>query len=371
MGSSGFSKTFNFKSNTNFQKSKNEQDTQQDPEKFQLNKPLKTVDGEKTVVSSFLNIISPIQGGNQIVNTIGQSSFRNNSVLTKLENKNNFQKILPNRINRSTTYDHFSSSLVGHQNDNQSKINSSRRKDQSGMNSVSDFKFSLKDGSNLNMSHVKRVTTDNFSKNNKFSLRGSYDAKKISNFNKIHQNKYSFLMVSPEDEVFDQNRHEDLNNFRPKKTFSDNIPKLNAVTKKLFKVYNMDNDYLKGIQKAKRRKNDLDLENYQNNLVQVLGDRVSKESIRKLNDKLKELRFVSNNFKKEEKIETFIENIEKVEENIINNLIKKEEKLESLRGNKLINANVPLPKIKYKKIRRISTPNIPLDSNLNNINSKL
>lgn len=272
-----------------------------------------------------------------------------------------------NNINVSS-----SSSLIKKINETRIRTSSenfySAKKPTGAQNLISNFKLSIKNDPNTTDNHKRNTenfisskTNNSGNLKNKLHLRGSSEISEIkkntSPFDKtknLKNNKFSFLMVSPEDEVFDQYQHDELMIAKNKKPFLENIPKLDSVTKKLYKVYRLDYDYLKGVKKAKSRKNDLDLENYQNNLVQVVGNRFSKESMRKLIEKLKQVRLVSNKIKKEDSIEKFIENIEKVEEEIISNLMRKEEKLEFLRGNKLINTNVPLPKIKYKRIRKVS-----------------
>jgi hypothetical protein len=386
----GLSKSLNFLSNStrkHFLNSSNKKER----ESLKSGRPVKTQDTEidKLGMNSFSNLVSPIKSNaslamnkydNSASSTIGQlsqiSSPSVNKNLGFSENQKLDKNSIQKKINRSTTLNqnnlNFSSNLKNKIHDapvRNSNVNFvSAQKPSAGQNLISDFKMSIKNNSNT-INNFKR-NTENFNSSNnfqvsknKFNLRGSSEIKKFSSpFNKTQNfknNKFSFLMVSPEDEVFDQYQHDELTIAKNKKPFIENIPRLDSVTKKLLKVYRMDYDYLKGVQKAKNRKNDLDLENYQNNLVQVVGNRFSKESMRKLTEKLKQIRLVSNKFKKEENIDEFIENIEKVEEGIISNLMRKEEKLEYLRGNKLISANVPLPKIKYKRIRKVSIPAIP------------
>lgn len=202
----------------------------------------------------------------------------------------------------------------------------------------------------------KNKTLSNFSNKTNYSETAS----KTLNFNNntntrlsLRANrKESFLDISKDDEIFDDLRNKMQlypDNYQPNIVIKNPPKKLDKMGKKLFKIYNYDMDFLNHLKRAKSQKKQLDLEKYQVNLVQTLGGKISKESIRKLNTKLRDLRLFANKIKGE-KVSNYLEEIEKWEEEIIGNLREKEEQLEYIRETGKINSSSPLPRIKYKKI---------------------
>jgi hypothetical protein len=168
----------------------------------------------------------------------------------------------------------------------------------------------------------------------------------------ITERRFSFLNIATEDEIFDLLNEQKVQEEKPiiqnKRLLGEY--RLDSIKKKLFKVYKINPDFLQRIKEVKKLKNSLDLESYQANLIGVIGDNLEKESKRKLFEKLRRVRNLSNSVKPND-VNEFIEEIEKKEENIITNLKKKEEKLVSLRKTGIFTSSSPLPRIKYKKIK--------------------
>lgn len=125
---------------------------------------------------------------------------------------------------------------------------------------------------------------------------------------------------------------------------------MDPIQKLLAKVYKADRNFLYNLKVAKKQKN-LDLDNYQKNLINTIGKVLTKESVTKLSNNLKELKFNANsvpNFQSKE----FIKGFEEKEMVIINNLQKREEQLKKLRVVGRIHQVQPIPTIRFKKISK-------------------
>jgi hypothetical protein len=169
--------------------------------------------------------------------------------------------------------------------------------------------------------------------------------------------EFLFCLISEEDRIFDEYRqkykemHKGLELFKSltKKKKKINI-QMDPIQKLLVKVYKADRNFLYNLKVAKKQKN-LNLDNYQKNLINTIGKVLTKDSIMKLSNNLKELKFNANSVSNFENKE-FIKDFEEKEMEIIINLQKREEQLKKLRIVGKIHQVQPIPSIKFKKISK-------------------
>jgi hypothetical protein len=218
--------------------------------------------------------------------------------------------------------------------------------------------LSLTQNLNFNFNKKESISNSTFNKKSILKKQSTFLQRKMSQ-NKISlvDRKSNFFEVSHEDEIFDDiNQNvgkniEDNTNFMKRIKESKSMPKMDMIQKKLLTIYKIDPTYVKVVReaKSKTKKSKLDLEQYQNNLVNALNEHVCKDSIRKLSKDLRDLRILTNKIRVD-KTNDFINDIEKWEEEIVKNLKKKEEKLDYLRERGKILINSPLPRIRQKKV---------------------
>lgn len=169
--------------------------------------------------------------------------------------------------------------------------------------------------------------------------------------------EYLFCLISEEDRIFDEygqkykEMHKGLELFKSltKKKSKNNI-QMDPIQKLLSKVYKADRKFLYNLRNAKKQKN-LDLDNYQKNLINTIGKVLTKESVTKLSNNLKQLKFNANSVSNFEN-KKFIKDFEEKEMEIINNLHKREEQLKKLRVVGRIHQVQPIPTIKFKKLSK-------------------
>ena len=166
------------------------------------------------------------------------------------------------------------------------------------------------------------------------------------------------LLISEEDRIFEEygqkykEMHKGLELFKSltKKRDNKNTIQMDPIQKLLSKIYKADRNFLYNVKVAKKQKN-LDLDNYQKNLINTISKSLTKESITKLSQNMKELKFNANSVPIEDS-KKFIKEIEERELEIIINLQKREEQLKKLRVVGRIHQVQPIPTIKFKKISK-------------------
>ena len=145
-----------------------------------------------------------------------------------------------------------------------------------------------------------------------------------------------------------------------KKYFHKRI--LSQGEKMLNNVYKISPLLIRDLNKAKRKKVDLDLYNYQENLLNTLNEKISKDNLIKLKEKFYDLRLFSKTSYEEKDDYYFIKNIEKKEKNIISDINNINEKCEKLIRNAANEEGFKLkkdlklfslPKIKFKNVIKI------------------
>jgi hypothetical protein len=145
-----------------------------------------------------------------------------------------------------------------------------------------------------------------------------------------------------------------------KKYFHKRI--LSQGEKMLNNVYKISPLLIRDLNKAKRKKVDLDLYNYQENLLNTLNEKISKDNLIKLKEKFNDLRLFSKTSYEEKDDYYFIKNIEKKEKNIISDINNINEKCEKLIRNAANEEGFKLkkdlklfslPKIKFKNVIKI------------------
>lgn len=145
-----------------------------------------------------------------------------------------------------------------------------------------------------------------------------------------------------------------------KKYFHKRI--LSQGEKMLNNVYKISPLLIRDLNKAKRKKEDLDLYSYQENLLNTLNEKISKDNLIKLKEKFYDLRLFSKTSYEEKDDYYFIKNIEKKEKNIISDINNINEKCEKLIRNAANEEGFKLkkdlklfslPKIKFKNVIKI------------------
>ena len=145
-----------------------------------------------------------------------------------------------------------------------------------------------------------------------------------------------------------------------KKYFHKRI--LSQGEKMLNNVYKISPLLIRDLNKAKRKKVDLDLYNYQENLLNTLNEKISKDNLIKLKEKFNDLRLFSKTSYEKKDDYYFIKNIEKKEKNIISDINNINEKCEKLIRNAANEEGFKLkkdlklfslPKIKFKNVIKI------------------
>ena len=170
------------------------------------------------------------------------------------------------------------------------------------------------------------------------------------------------LEISEEDKIFIQlNRDNKINNNNNntnenKKTHIKNHKSENLTIeqKLLINVYKLTPDFFEKVFKAKKQKRILNLENYQNNLINTINNTFSPKSVRQLEKKFVKIRDdckidIDNNCE-------FIKDLEKTEKRIvksINKINKKCVKMMRTTGVDFGFGNFKLPKVKfYRTVKR-------------------
>jgi len=169
--------------------------------------------------------------------------------------------------------------------------------------------------------------------------------------------EYLFCLISEEDRIFDEygqkykELHKGLELFKSlTKKKKKGVVQMDPIQKLLSKVYKSDRNFLYDLKVAKKQKN-LDLDNYQKNLISTISKILTKESITKLSKNMKDLKFNANSVDKFQS-EDFLKEIEEKEFEIVLNLQKTEEQLKKLRAVGRIHQVQPIPTIKFKKITK-------------------
>jgi len=150
------------------------------------------------------------------------------------------------------------------------------------------------------------------------------------------------------------------NNSINKKYFHKRI--LSHGEKMLNNVYKISPLLIRDLNKAKRKKDDLDLNDYQENLINILNEKISKDNLLKLKEKFIDLRIFSKTSYEEKDDYYFIKNIEKKEKNIISDINIINDKCEKLIRNAANEEGFKLkkdlklfslPKIKFRNVIKI------------------
>jgi hypothetical protein len=158
--------------------------------------------------------------------------------------------------------------------------------------------------------------------------------------------KDSIFFILDEDKIFDDERFKTSVEWVKSLQANKKPLKLNNTEINFIDVYNTNNPNFIRIKKAKKMKN-LDLDRYQRNLIENIGDCMSKESIRKLETKLNNVKNMANKVKKEETIEYLYTQISEENEVTIGKLKDSIDKLNHIRNIVKIGSE-RLPLIKHK-----------------------
>jgi hypothetical protein len=168
---------------------------------------------------------------------------------------------------------------------------------------------------------------------------------------RIRQNsvfrKDSVFMIQDEDKIFDDERFKTSVEWVKSLQKEKSQLKLNKTDQNYFRsIYKTSHEGLKRLTKAKKMKN-LDLERYQRNLINKVGDFLSKEAVRKLESKLQYVKNMANQVQKEEAIELLFSQISEQNEVTLKNLQDSVEKLNHISEViKLGSAKLPVIKMK-------------------------
>lgn len=227
--------------------------------------------------------------------------------------------------------------------------------------------FKSKDPQNLknNDDQINNINTNHSSKNNFTKTKLPLKKLELENFlnqpikeeNDIRSKipEFLFCLISEEDRIFDEygqkykEMHKGLELFKSLTKKKNKLKiQMDPIQKLLSKVYKADRNFLYNLKVAKNQKN-LDLENYQKNLINTIGKVLTKDSITKLTNNLKDLKLNANSVSNFEN-KVFIKEFEEKEMEIINNIQRREEQLKKLRVVGRIHQVQPITSIRFKKI---------------------
>ncbi len=242
-----------------------------------------------------------------------------------------------------------------------------KKRDENSEEEENEENSKLKDNRNKSKEIKPNTNNSNHSPKNKSKSQVSSKKLEIENlFNhpikeendiKSKIPEFLFCLISEEDRIFDEygqkykEMHKGLELFKSLTKSKKKVTiQMDPIQKLLAKVYKADRNFLYDLKVAKQKKN-LDLDNYQKNLINTIGKVLTKESIIKLTNNLKELKFESNSVSNFENKE-FIKEFEEKEEEIINNLQKREMELKKLKVIGKIHQVQPIPNIRFKKLSK-------------------
>lgn len=161
------------------------------------------------------------------------------------------------------------------------------------------------------------------------------------------------LEVQEEDKIFNVlNQESDIVNNKIQRPFTQDKALFNPHKRILDRLYHFPLNYIKELEKAKKQKSTLSLERYQNNLLEAVGDNISRENKQRLEKKFYQLRVECLQSKVRQDVIS-LEEIEEKEKAIINytNMCDKycEEMLRTA-GNGFRKTKFILPEIKFESV---------------------
>jgi hypothetical protein len=202
-------------------------------------------------------------------------------------------------------------------------------------------------------SPVRNSTTVQFGK--QFSKRNSIrpanklsGSQRVSFIKKVRNSvarKDSVFYIQDEDKIFDDEKFKTSVEWM-RSTKHKPLSKFNNTEGEFKYIYKINHEGFLRIKKAQKMKN-LDLEKYQKSLVNSIGDYLSKESIRKLEARLNDVKKMANKVQKEEAIDSLFLKINEENEISMKNLQDFMDKLNSIREMVKLGGE-KLPLIKYK-----------------------
>ena len=200
---------------------------------------------------------------------------------------------------------------------------------------------------------IKNLETDNFNEDNslnyfdnhekknyknKDDLKSGLDILEGNNFD-ISKNTINFCNISEEDIIFQEYGEKYKRNHRGAELFepivsnwkSENDHKINHEKMLLQKIYKTDKNYTNLIKQAKNKKKLLNLNEYQKNLINKIGNQFSRDNVFKLKDELRDLEIKAKQFQISP-FRDFMNDVESKEKKIVKKLKKRENQLEKLKN---------------------------------------
>jgi hypothetical protein len=264
-----------------------------------------------------------IAGNGDTINSKGSKSPRKSATMEELAQQARARSILNNNITRNPSIIEIESNIQKRKNTVQFEENS--------------------------FGHSNRAS---ITKSTNFFNRLSLSNQHRPNYNKIRMSvnrKDSVFFVQDEDRIFDDEKFKTSVEWLRGLQKEKKPLQLNENLTEFKYIYKTNHEGLKRIKKAQKMKN-LDLDRYQKNLINNIGDYLSKESIRALESKLLSVKKMANKVKKEEAIDLLFSQVLEQNELSIKVLKESVDKLNHIRGLVKLGGE-RLPLIKYKNIK--------------------
>ncbi len=269
-----------------------------------------------------------------------KNNFQN--IINNIQTQNNQFNISPtkNPIRKSTT---LSQTSLGFYNQ-QSKF---------GIQSNNNLNTVYSKPSSINLWKKSFKSQNTTTINQKFFTRNHLSEKGIKNLSSLKRKFSNPLEISEEDKIFSQYKLE-LNKKQNQNKKSLYTHNLTEDEKLLENVYRLTPEYFNKIHKAKKKKDKLNLERYQQNLLLTISDTISKDGYKKLKRQFHKIRDkVHVNI---EKSNEFIIGLEKKEKKIIKEINLTSGKCEEMMRNTGFSFGLKkfsLPKIKFYRIIKV------------------
>ena len=189
--------------------------------------------------------------------------------------------------------------------------------------------------------------------NQKIFPRNHLSEKAIKHFSSLKRKISNPLEISEEDKIFTEYKINNNNKktIKKKSLYSHNLTEDEKI---LGNVYRLTQEYFNKIHQAKKKKDKLNLENYQNNLLLTISDTISKNGYKKLKNQFNKIRdkvHVNIEMNKD-----FIIGLEKKEKKIIKQINYTSGKCEEMMRNTGFSFGLKkfsLPKIKFYRILKV------------------
>ncbi len=308
-------------------------------------KPKRILKNQNETIDSF-NFKSPF---------ITETSTKDSNIKRDLSNENSI-KNNPNIINKIKTQ-HIQFNLSPSKNPvrksttlSQSSLGFYKQETKIGIQQNNPLKTFYSKPTSINL--WKKSFKSQNTINQKVFPKTHLSEKGIKNFSSFKRKISNPLEISEEDKIFSEYKLDVLHKKKNKKVlYTHNLTEDEKI---LENVYRLTPEYFNKIHKAKKKKDKLNLERYQQNLLLTISDTISKDGYKKLKRQFHKIRDkVHVNI---EKSNEFIIGLEKKEKKIIKEINLTSGKCEEMMRNTGFSFGLKkfsLPKIKFYRIIKV------------------